>query len=243
MPDLSVAAEEQAWNRAQLAQPVTAPRWRVWNYEQPAIVLGCSQRAHYERLQATPGGPPMEALLRESGGGAVLTGPWMLGLSLVLPNSHPWLGQGLLESYRHLGQLFAELLVAQGVPARALPPAELPAQQAALVARRLPVLDWACFGNLSPWEVVDAQGRKVVGLAQRRRQTGVLLVAGLLLTEPLWRRVCDALGRGEDETVLRERTVSCETLAPGALAGDRWEGALLARLSAEHSRSFAASGN
>jgi len=215
MPAPSVAAEEQAWNRAQLAQPVTAPCWRVWSYEQPAIVLGCSQRAHYERLQATPGGPPMDLLLRESGGGAVLIGPWMLGLSLVLPNSHPWLGRGLLESYRHLGQLFAELLAAQGVPARALPPAQLPAQQAALIARDLPVLDWACFGNLSPWEVVDAQGRKLVGLAQRRRQTGGLLVAGLLLTEPPWRQLCEALGREEDEAVLRQRTGSCEMLVPG----------------------------
>lgn len=242
MPGLSVAAEEQAWNRAQLAQPVTAPRWRVWTYEQPAVVLGCSQRAHFERLQATPGGSPMEVLLRESGGGAVLTGPWMLGLSLVLPNSHSWLGRGLLESYRHFGQLFAQVLVEQGVPARALPPAELPAQQVALVARDLPVADWACFGNLSPWEVVDAQGRKLVGLAQRRRQTGVLLVAGLLLTEPPWGRLCEALGRGADETVLRQRTVSCEMLAPGAPAGDGCGSALLARMRAEPGLGVAASG-
>lgn len=214
MPIVSIAAEEQAWNREQLAQPVTAPRWRLWTYEQPAIVLGCSQRAVYERLLATPGGPSMmKVLLRESGGGAVLTGPWMLGLSLALPLGHPWLGQGLLESYRHLGQLFAQVLAAQGVPARALPPAELPAQQAALIARGLPVLDWACFGNLSPWEVVDEQGRKLVGLAQRRRQTGVLLVAGLLISEPPWASLCDALGQGEDVEVLRQRTVSCEVLA------------------------------
>lgn len=230
MPAPSVAAEEQAWNRAQLAQPVTAPCWRVWTYEQPAIVLGCSQRAHYERLQATPGGPPMDLLLRESGGGAVLTGPWMLGLSLVLPNSHPWLGQGLLESYRHLGQLFAELLLAQGVPTRALPPAELPDQQAALIARGLPVLDWACFGNLSPWEVVDAQGRKLVGLAQRRRQTGVLLVAGLLMTEPPWEQLCEALGRSEDEAVLRQRTVSCEALARVGVMAKGGVATLTARL-------------
>ncbi|MEA3395377.1 MAG: ligase [Pseudomonadota bacterium] len=230
MPPTSVAAEEQSWNRDQLTQPVTAAQWRLWHYEQPAIVLGCSQRAAYERLLATLGGPPMEVLLRESGGGAVLTGPWMLGLSLALPIGHPWLGQGLLESYRHLGQLFAELLVAEGVPARALPPAELPAQQAALIARGLPVLDWACFGNLSPWEVVDAQGRKIVGLAQRRRQTGVLLVAGLLLTEPLWASLCDALGQGKDVDVLRQRTVSCGALADGAVSGQTLAAAVRFRL-------------
>lgn len=218
MPIISVVAEEQAWNRQQLQQPVVAPQWRLWTYEQPAIVLGCSQRAIDERLQATPDGPPMEVLLRDSGGGAVLTGPWMLGLSLALPIGHPWLGQGLLESYRHLGQLFVQMLATQGVPARALLPFDLPAQQSALVARGLPVLDWACFGNLSPWEVVDAEGRKLVGLAQRRRQTGVLLVAGLLVTEPPWVVLCDALGRGEDEAVLGQRTVSCEALGADALS-------------------------
>lgn len=230
MPIISVAAEEQAWNRDQLAQPVTAPQWRLWRYEQPAIVLGCSQRAVYERLLATPGGSPTEVLLRESGGGAVLTGPWMLGLSLALPIGHLWLGQGLLESYRHLGQLFVQVLAAQGVPARALPPAELPAQQAALIARDLPVLDWACFGNLSPWEVVDAQGRKLVGLAQRRRQTGVLLVAGLLLTEPPWALLCDALGQGKDVEVLRWRTVSCEVLAPGSVSAAAFADAMRSKL-------------
>lgn len=231
MPIISVAAEEQAWNRDQLAQPVTAPQWRLWTYEQPAIVLGCSQRAVYERLLATPGGSPTEVLLRESGGGAVLTGPWMLGLSLALPIGHPWLGQGLLESYRHLGQLFAQLLIAEGVPARTLPPTELPAQQAALIARDLPVLDWACFGNLSPWEVVDAQGRKLVGLAQRRRQTGVLLVAGLLLTEPPWALLCEALQRGEDEAVLRQRTVNCKVLVSSTVATQAFADTVKSKLS------------
>lgn len=212
---------------------MTAPQWRLWTYEQPAIVLGCSQRAVYERLQATSIGPSVDVLLRDSGGGAVLTGPWMLGLSLTLPLGHPWLGQGLLESYRHLGQLFAQMLAVQGVLARALSPAELPAQQAALIASGLPVLDWACFGNLSPWEVVDAQGRKLVGLAQRRRQTGVLLVAGLLLTEPPWAVLCDALGRGADEVVLRRRTVSCDALVPVGLTVKDGVATLAARLKEE----------
>lgn len=231
MPELSVAAEEQAWNRAQLAQPVTSPRWRVWTYEQPAIVLGCSQRVQYERLQAMPGGPPIEVLLRESGGGAVLAGEWMLSVSLALPNGHPWLGRGLLESYRCLGQWFVRMLCEQGVPGRALPPAEVPAQQAALIALGLPVLEWACFGSLSPWEVVDARGRKLVGLAQRRSQTGVLLVAGLLVTEPPWGRLCEGLAWEGDEAVLRQRTVNCGSLALGARSVRDWGDAVRAQLS------------
>jgi len=123
VPILSVASQEQAWNRVQLQQPVAKPCLRLWQYEQPAIVLGCSQRSMHERFPAMAGSRPMEVLLRESGGGAVLTGPWMLGLSLALPIGHPWLEHGLHESYRPLGQLYAEVMTTQGVRARALPPA------------------------------------------------------------------------------------------------------------------------
>ena len=38
----------------------------------------------------------------------------------------------------------------------------------------------ACFGGLSPWEVL-AGGRKVVGLSQTRRRPGALLQAGIPL--------------------------------------------------------------
>lgn len=205
-----------------------APHWRVQTYAQPALVLGCSQRALQERLEATPGGPPMALLRRESGGGAVLTGPWLVSVSLVLPPGHSWLGQGLLESYRHLGQLHAQALAELGVRAKALAPPRIADTQTALAARGLSAVDWACFGGLSPWEVVDTEGRKLVGLAQRRRQTGVLLVAGTLLAPPDWALLCAALGRPQDAQVLRQRTVSCAELAGRTVAPADW-GALISR--------------
>lgn len=146
---------------------------------------------------------------RDAGGGAVLTGPWLLGLSLVLPAGHAWLVGGLLPSYQRLGELHVEVLQAIGISARALGPQELPARAA---RRESDPLAWACFGGLSPGEVVDAQGRKLVGLAQRRRQTGALLVAGLLLSAPDWPLLCEAQGRSDDAVLLRQRTVSCAEL-------------------------------
>lgn len=228
MPIASIAAQEQAWNRQQLEQPVVAPLWRVWTYEQPALVLGCSQRALYERVPRSA--PSMEVLLRESGGGAVLTGPWLVSVSLVLPLGHAWLGQGLLESYRHLGQLHADALAELGVVATTLSPPQIPGTQAALATRGLPVLDWACFGSLSPWEVVDTEGRKLVGLAQRRRQHGVLLVAGTLVTEPDWGLLCDALGRPDDANPLMKRTASCARLLGRTLLAENLATALSRRL-------------
>lgn len=206
------------------------PQWRVWTYAAPAIVLGCSQRALHECLSSAPGRLPLAVLLRESGGGAVLAGPGLVSVSVVLPLEHAWLGPGLLESYRRLGQLHAEALAEWGVAAEALAPAQVALRQAALAAGGGPALDWACFGKLSPWEVADAQGRKLVGLAQRRRQNGVLLVAGTLVAPPDWRLLCDVLGRPQDAAVLHQRTVSCAQLRGQALSPESWAEALARRL-------------
>jgi len=190
------AVREQLWNEQQLAQPVTAPCFRLWRYREPAVVLGCSQR----RLLAQAGGQ-VQVLLRQSGGGAVLAGPWMLGLSVALPAGHPLARQGLVASYRWLGEAIAQALRQGGVDAQALEPAQRMA------------VDWACFGGLSPWEVL-ARGRKIAGLAQVRRASGVLLVGGVLLQPSPWRLMCDALGRGgADARTLAATTVSAAELA------------------------------
>lgn len=191
---------EQEWNAQQLARPVTEPRVRLWTYRGPGVVFGCSQRALHART-----GLANRAVVRGSGGGAVLTGPWMLSASIVLPPDHPLLSAGPIGSYRWLGILHAGLLRDMGIAATALPPDQ---------ARRQPgdaALGWACYGGLSPWEVVVAS-RKIVGLAQLRRRTGVLLTSGTLIAPPDWRLLCQALGEpGDCSDALAKRTTSCET--------------------------------
>ena len=191
-----------------MAVPVTVPRFRVWSYRAPAVVLGCSQRAR--QADAAVRLPPGVALMvRPSGGGAVLTGPWMVSASVALPLAHPWVAGRLPDSYRDLGQLHVNVLAGLGVPARALPESEVPAANERLGPR----VDWACYGSLAPWEVVDAAGRKLVGLAQRRQRTGVLLVAGTMVTPPDWALLCRALDQPGDEGAMRQRTVSCAELS------------------------------
>ena len=114
MADLSVAVSEQLWNEAQLQQRVHAPAFRLWRYRQPVVVLGCSQRRLLAEVDSHTG---LEVLLRESGGGAVLTGPWMLGLSVALPPDHPLVSTGPVGSYRWLGEAIAQALRDGGVPA------------------------------------------------------------------------------------------------------------------------------
>lgn len=192
------AVREQLWNEQQLAQPVAVPGFRLWRYREPAIVLGCSQR----RLLAQAVGS-VPVLLRQSGGGAVLTGPWMLGLSVALPPDHPLARHGLVASYRWLGEALAQALQQGGVEAQALAPEALRAMSAA----QRTAVDWACFGGLSPWEVL-AGGRKIAGLAQVRRAHGVLLVGGVLLQRSPWQLMCEALGcAAADAQVLATTTI------------------------------------
>lgn len=192
---ITSANAEQTWNQGALAIPVTAPRAALWRYQEPAVVLGCSQPLH----DRYPTGLPM--VKRMAGGGAVLVGPWMLSLSVVLPNEHPLAALGLVASYRWLGELIAAELGALGIAARALAPKELPPTDGKL--------NWACFGGLSPWEVTVA-GRKIAGLAQRRCRHGVLLAAGILVDASPWPLLCAAMDREPTEaTRLEGATMSC----------------------------------
>lgn len=199
------AAAEQAWNHRQLAAPVRAPRVRVWTYPKPGVVFGCAQAGlHAEAARAAR--TDCALVQRRAGGGAVLVGPWMLSSSIVLPPDHRLLAGGTVASYRWLGALHAGLMRDFGIPAHALSPAEL--------ARRAsePTLGWACFGGLSPWEVI-ADDRKLVGLAQLRRRDGVLLTTGTLLHRPDWALLCRALDRpGTDIDRLDAVTTSCAEL-------------------------------
>ena len=198
-------ADGHTWCAAALDAPVTRPLWRVWQYRSPEIVLGCSQRALRDQVaHRAPAG--MAVSVRASGGGAVLAGPWMVGVTVVLPPDHRLLGEGLSDSYRWLGQLHVALLREAGIDARALEPqaARAPQRDAAAAPVR-----WACFGGLSAWEVVDADDRKVTGLAQQRRRTGIAYSAGTLVARCDWTVLCDALGEPADAARLAARTIAC----------------------------------
>jgi lipoate-protein ligase A len=195
------AAEEQAWNQASLADTVTGPELRFWAYREPGVVLGCSQRGW---LDGEPDGREVELAVRAAGGGAVPVGSWMLSTSIALPTTHPFALLAPSTSYRWLGEAYAKVLQGAGIAAQAID-----AEQVRVLQHSAPELSWACYGGLSPWEVVVGR-RKVVGLAQVRRRTGVLFVAGLLFGPPDWALLCRVLGRPAEEAAqLAARTTCC----------------------------------
>lgn len=128
---------------------------------------------------------------RSSGGGPVLWDGDLLALDVLLPRGHRLAGEDVVDAYRWLGEAIAEGLRAVGVAgAQVIDIASARASRASPG----PAAD-ACFGGLSPFEVL-AGGRKVVGLSQARRRPGTLLQAGIPLTLDA-PRLARLMGRGE----------------------------------------------
>lgn len=191
-----------------------------WSMAQvEGLVLGFSQRQqilHPELREM----PPLPIYHRRAGGTAVLVGPELLSLDVILPASHPLVLHDIVESYRWFGECWVAALQRFGITTRTVPPAEAHAQQALRkqpeTQEREQLLYRACYGTLSPYEVVVGQ-RKLVGFDMIRRRQGSLLQAGLLLhwNAPLLARL---LGHNaeEQETLrsgLQERAVGLDELS------------------------------
>jgi len=169
------------------------------------LVLGSAQRV----------GTPAHALRRSTGGGAVSCDDHYLMLDVVLPRGHPLVIDDVGQSYRWLARGLQAALEQRGAKLRAVTPREAAALPVAdRVAARL-----ACFAGTGSYELVTAEdGRKLVGLAQRRRGGAALLQAGAYVAPPRI-DVAAALGLPRDqEERLRSRLRLVATLsevAPG----------------------------
>ena len=194
--------------------PEDAPILSWSSVRAPALVLG--RRAgepDVDRDAAAREG--VEVLGRTSGGGPVLWDRDLLALDVVLPRGHALAGDDVVAAYRWLGESVAQALRALGAE-----DVEVIGLERARAARLRPggAAD-ACFGGLSPYEVL-AGGRKVAGLSQARRRPGALLQAGipLRLDAP---RLARLMGRDEEfARALAATAVGLEEVVPGARAAD-----------------------
>ncbi|MBO0713928.1 MAG: lipoate--protein ligase family protein [Acidimicrobiales bacterium] len=137
----------------------------------PAVVLGSAQpEADFDVRRATETGLSM--VRRRSGGGAVLVEPGTLVWADVgLERGDPLWQEDVSVSFLWLGEAWAGALAALGV-------------RGAVVHRgRLRPNRWSralCFAGLGPGEVT-VNGRKLVGLSQRRQRDRAWFATALYL--------------------------------------------------------------
>jgi lipoate---protein ligase len=210
------------------AQPGDPPAL-YWSQAEPeGLVLGFSQQPAILNAQVLAH-RPLPIYHRRAGGTTVLVGPHLLSLDVLLPAGHPLALPDLVESYRWLGETWVATLRELGIETRAITPTEAHAQRDHLkqpaTRERESILRRACYGSLSPYEVVAAhENLKVVGLDMIRRRAGTLLQAGLLLH---WdtAKLAALLGHTPQEQAilregLRERAVGLDTLAGKVLPAE-----------------------
>jgi lipoate-protein ligase A len=186
----------------------------------PVLVVGRGVRpGDIDAAWCAHNGIPV--LQRRSGGGPVLWDRDLLGLDVVVPPGHPLAEHDVTRAYAWLGAAVASGLTALGAPVASVPLAEARRLQ----ARQDPVSRAAvraCFGGVSPFEVLAPDLRKCVGLAQARRAAGTLFQCGIALGFDA-DALAHALGRDDAaiamlRRALGERVVGLTDLVPGVTA-------------------------
>jgi len=156
---------------------------------------------------------------RRSGGGAVLVEPGaVVWVDAVVPRGDPLWDEDVGRAFWWLGEAWAAALADLGL-------AGLDVHRAGLVASR-----WSpkvCFAGLGPGEVT-AEGRKVMGMAQRRTRDGALFQSAVALT---WQpeRLLDVLVMGPGERAAAVTELNHAVVGAGVSAADA-EAALVSHL-------------
>jgi lipoate-protein ligase A len=174
------------------------------------IVLGSSQRALWTDFT-------LPVRVRSSGGGAVLSGPWLLRAAVALPRTHSVVQHGPAAAARWYGEIHCRWLHANGIGAAAL-------YQGATIDH------WACFAGRAAGEIVVGE-RKIVGIAQAWRGHSVLLSAGTLIAPAPWALLCESLRRSPDAAFkLAALTTNAQDYLRQPVDSRAWAEALLSSL-------------
>ena len=177
----------------------------------PALVIGSAQ-------PETDAATTIDVVKRGTGGGAVLCEAGTLLIDLAVPAGHLLAPEDVTEAYRPVGEAIQAALIGMGLDCRTVTVDEARAMDDArkAAARR------ACWAGLSPYELVLADGRKLVGLAQRRRRGAVLHQIAIPVTTPP-AAVADHLVDGAalapwlEATAMLAGAVGCGSATPGGV--------------------------
>ncbi|HUH06315.1 MAG TPA: hypothetical protein VML96_00775 [Egibacteraceae bacterium] len=201
--------------------PTPVARW--YRASVPALVLGRGQGPIAEIS-----GRGLPRVTRHSGGGAVLLDDALLSLDLLIPADHPLVAGSLSDAFIRVGEVWAGAIADLGVGEVSVHRG--PSQARRRGSDRAQLLAAICYATLGRGEVAVG-GRKLVGLAQRRRRAGALIQCGLLRR---WNpdAVLDALGKPFPDPDVAARAVGLDQLVHPAPSDDAVMTAVMARLEA-----------
>ena len=112
-----------------------------------------------------------------------MAGPWMLSASTLVPPGHPLAKMSLPKSFAVVGAAWRKALESMGITTEMVRPENLESKRMDFNNNGL---EWVCYAGLSHGELTDVRNRKLVGLAQIRKKTGVAVVSGILTDRPDW---------------------------------------------------------
>ncbi len=204
---------EGSWNMAvdeaileAVGAELVQPTLRLYAWQPPCLSLGYAQPVSDVDMEALERSG-WQVVRRLSGGRAVLHTD-ELTYAVIAPLHEERVAGSVLESYRRLAQALLQSLYLLGLGARSdekypNPPGAQPNN---------PV----CFDVPSKYEIVTANGKKIIGSAQARRLSGVLQHGSLPLTGDLTRVTCalrfsDEPARSEAARRLLEHATTLES--------------------------------
>ncbi|MGH9068992.1 MAG: lipoyl protein ligase domain-containing protein, partial [Acidimicrobiales bacterium] len=149
------------------------PSRRVWLCRPTgtALVLGSTQPEGDADL-GRAGAAGVAVVRRRSGGGAVLVTAEMVWVDIALPAGDPLAETDVGRAFWWVGQVWASAIESLGLG---------PAVVHRRALARTPWSTRLCFAGLGPGEVT-VEGRKVVGLSQRRTRAGSVFHGAAYLT-------------------------------------------------------------
>jgi lipoate-protein ligase A len=189
-----------------LLDTLEEPTLRWYRASHTVITLGRGQA----RELAAHGTGQVEVVQRHSGGGAVLLTPDLLSLDVLVPAAHPWARGSPADVFLHVGRAWVAALADLGVEGATVWEGAGTANRRGDARERL--LAAVCYATPGRGEVMVG-GRKLVGLAQRRRRPGALVQVGMLrrwAPGPL----LEALGADPDDAEVAAAAVGIDDLLP-----------------------------
>lgn len=158
----------------------TSSTLRIYSWRTACISLGYSQEIETEIDVAAAGRLGYDVVKRPTGGGIVFHNEAEVTYSLVMSLTDPLLPKGLIPSYKIISEAIVAGLKSLGVRAEVKATRDLPRRPA---GSRHATRDTLCFSYPTEYEIV-ADGRKLVGSAQKRGKNAMLQQGSVFVRRP-----------------------------------------------------------